>query len=120
MCRLDDARMPLLEVPVHVLGFRVSDMRCISRHTLSTPMARHACRLDDAINLLLEVIRLAPNAPDPYHTLGNIFQIKGDPRKALDFFMIAAHLPPKVRPSRSPLGLTSHDVSACFTLKPFI
>jgi len=53
-------------------------------------------RLDDAVELLLEVVRLAPNAPDPYHTLGNIFQVRGDTRKALDFFMIAAHLPPKV------------------------
>ena len=51
------------------------------------------------MELLLEVVRLAPNAADPYRTLGNIYEVKGDPRKALHFFMIAAHLPPKV-PSR--------------------
>ena len=54
------------------------------------------------MQLLLEVVRLAPNAPDPYHTLGNIFQVRGDTRKALDFFMIAAHLPPKVPGASGP------------------
>ena len=54
------------------------------------------------MQLLLEVVRLAPNAPDPYHTLGNIFQVRGDTRKALDFFMIAAHLPPKVTGASGP------------------
>ena len=50
------------------------------------------------MELLLEVVRLAPNAADPYRTLGNIYEVKGDHRKALHFFMIAAHLPPKVLP----------------------
>lgn len=69
--------------------------------TASDPcLAGKSHRLDDAVQLLLEVVRLAPNAPDPYHTLGNIFQVRGDNRKALDFYMIAAHLPPKVPPSR--------------------
>ncbi len=54
--------------------------------------------LEEAVELLLEVVRLAPNAADPYRTLGNIYEVKGDPRKALHFFMIAAHLPPKVLP----------------------
>ena len=45
----------------------------------------------------MEVVRLSPNAAEPYHTIGTIHEAKGDPRKALDFYMIAAHLPPKVR-----------------------
>ena len=73
---------------------------CAARLSQSTSanLMLSACRsLDEAVELLLEVVRLAPNAADPYHTLGNIFEVKGDHRKALDFFMIAAHLPPKVR-----------------------
>jgi general transcription factor 3C polypeptide 3 (transcription factor C subunit 4) len=42
--------------------------------------------------LLLEVIKLSPNLPDPYHTLGLLHEAIGNPRKALDFYMIAAHL----------------------------
>jgi tetratricopeptide (TPR) repeat protein len=42
-----------------------------------------------------EVIRLAPNNPDPYQTLGMIYEELGNERKALDFLMIAAHLSPK-------------------------
>lgn len=45
----------------------------------------------------MEVVRLSPNAAEPYHTIGTIYEAKGNPRKALDFYMIAAHLPPKVR-----------------------
>ncbi len=67
------------------------------------------------MELLLEVVRLAPNAADPYRTLGNIYEVKGDPRKALHFFMIAAHLPPKV-PSRfimADLRKASSTLRAC-------
>lgn len=54
-------------------------------------------RNKEAIELCQEVIRLAPNAADAYHTIGTIQEAMGNPRKALDFYMIAAHLPPKVR-----------------------
>ncbi len=54
------------------------------------------CRNREAIELCQEVIRLAPNAADAYHTIGTIQEAMGNPRKALDFYMIAAHLPPKV------------------------
>ena len=48
-----------------------------------------------AIELLQEVIRLSPNNPDPYHTLGVIYEEMNNERKALDFLMIAAHLSSK-------------------------
>ncbi|GFQ03387.1 beta-galactosidase [Phtheirospermum japonicum] len=47
-----------------------------------------------AICLLNEVILLAPNLSDPYHTLGLIYTAMGDKKKALNFYMIAAHLTP--------------------------
>ncbi|XP_042014355.1 general transcription factor 3C polypeptide 3-like [Salvia splendens] len=50
---------------------------------------------DKAICLLHEVIRLAPNLSDPYHTLGLIYSATDDNKKAMIFYMIAAHLNPK-------------------------
>ncbi len=44
---------------------------------------------------MLEVIKLAPNLPDPYHTLGLLHEASNNPRKALDFYMIAVHLTPR-------------------------
>ncbi|XP_068658624.1 uncharacterized protein [Aristolochia californica] len=52
-------------------------------------------RYDEAIGLLREVVLLSPNLPDPYHTLGLIYNALGDRKKALNFYMIAAHLSPK-------------------------
>ena len=49
----------------------------------------------DAAQLLHEVIRQAPNYADPYHTMGLIFEETGEPKKALQYFMISAHLNPK-------------------------
>jgi hypothetical protein len=48
-----------------------------------------------AVELLKEVVRLAPNVADSYHTLGLLYDAKGDREKALNFYMIAAHLTPK-------------------------
>ncbi|KAL1533395.1 general transcription factor 3C polypeptide 3-like isoform X2 [Salvia divinorum] len=50
---------------------------------------------DKAICLLHEVIRLAPNLWDPYHTLGLIYSATNDNKRAMIFYMIAAHLNPK-------------------------
>ncbi|KAH6782823.1 hypothetical protein C2S52_000278 [Perilla frutescens var. hirtella] len=50
---------------------------------------------DEAICLLHEVIRLAPNLFDPYHTLGLIYSELGDEKREMSFYMIAAHLAPK-------------------------
>ncbi|GER54884.1 tetratricopeptide repeat (TPR)-containing protein [Striga asiatica] len=52
-------------------------------------------RFEEAICLLKEVILVAPNLSDPYHTLGLIYTAMGDKKKALNFYMIAAHLTPK-------------------------
>ncbi|KAL4427748.1 hypothetical protein ABPG75_001837 [Micractinium tetrahymenae] len=49
----------------------------------------------EAIAKLMEVIRLSPNLPDPYVTLGLLHDAIGDAKKSLDFYMIAAHLTPK-------------------------
>ena len=45
-----------------------------------------------AVKLLLEVVRLAPEMPHPYQTLGLIYEEMGQPLKALKLFMMAAHL----------------------------
>ena len=49
------------------------------------------------MTLLWEVIRLAPNMPDAYHALGALHEDANEPLKAINFYMIAAHLDPKVR-----------------------
>ena len=51
-----------------------------------------SCRHDEAIALLLEVIKAAPNLPDAYHTLGLLYEAQGDAPKSVNFFMISAHL----------------------------
>lgn len=41
---------------------------------------------------MLEAIRNVPNLPEPYTTLGNMHEVLDQPRQALNFFMIAAHM----------------------------
>ncbi|XP_061336470.1 uncharacterized protein LOC133283605 [Gastrolobium bilobum] len=56
----------------------------------------YACgRNDQARHVLHEVVRLAPNLPDSYHTLGLVYSSLEDYKRAMDFYMIAAHLTPK-------------------------
>jgi general transcription factor 3C polypeptide 3 (transcription factor C subunit 4) len=57
------------------------------------------CRYQQAVDLLLEVIRQVPNLSDPYHTLGALHEVMDQPRQALNFYMIAAHMSGKVRKS---------------------
>ncbi|KAI8569494.1 hypothetical protein RHMOL_Rhmol02G0283400 [Rhododendron molle] len=52
-------------------------------------------RYEEAICVLKEVIRVAPNLSDPYHTLGLIYCKIGDKKRALNFYVLAAHLTPK-------------------------
>ncbi|KAI9115356.1 hypothetical protein K1719_013675 [Acacia pycnantha] len=52
-------------------------------------------RYEEAISILHEVIRLAPNLPDSYHTLGLVYSSLKDYKKAMNFYMIAALLTPK-------------------------
>uniref|UniRef100_K3WLF4 Uncharacterized protein n=1 Tax=Globisporangium ultimum (strain ATCC 200006 / CBS 805.95 / DAOM BR144) TaxID=431595 RepID=K3WLF4_GLOUD len=49
---------------------------------------------DDAILLLKDFIKKAPTIPDPYHTLGMIYEDRQDRTKALQFFLIACTLTP--------------------------
>jgi len=60
--------------------------------------------------MLLDIIRQAPNVSDPYHTLGLIYETMNDKKKALEFFMIAAHISPKDAPLWRRLGLMSREV----------
>ncbi|KAL4583203.1 hypothetical protein LXL04_007770 [Taraxacum kok-saghyz] len=50
---------------------------------------------EKAIPLLKEIILSSPNLPDPYHTLGLIYNATGKKKKAIDFYMLAVHLTPK-------------------------
>lgn len=45
----------------------------------------------------MKVITLAPNIPAPYNTMGAIYEHQGKKDKALDCYMIAAHLNKLVR-----------------------
>ncbi|KAH7427586.1 hypothetical protein KP509_10G050600 [Ceratopteris richardii] len=49
---------------------------------------------EKALQLLEEIVRLAPNMPDPYHTLGLVHYSMGNRKKAINFYMLAAHLKP--------------------------
>jgi hypothetical protein len=44
------------------------------------------------VALLLEVIRTVPNLRDPYRTLAALHEVMGQPRQALNFWIIAAHM----------------------------
>eukprot|EP01116_Phalansterium_solitarium_P003145 TRINITY_DN137_c0_g1_i2.p1 TRINITY_DN137_c0_g1~~TRINITY_DN137_c0_g1_i2.p1 ORF type:complete len:1239 (+),score=471.49 TRINITY_DN137_c0_g1_i2:1957-5673(+) len=46
------------------------------------------------VQLLLEVVRQAPTAAAPYHTLGLLHDERGLEAKSLEFYLIAAHLEP--------------------------
>jgi tetratricopeptide (TPR) repeat protein len=47
---------------------------------------------DSAIEIFRNVIKEMPHLPDPYHTIGAIYEEKGDEEKALQFYMIAAQM----------------------------
>ncbi|CAN8009953.1 unnamed protein product, partial [Ixodes pacificus] len=49
---------------------------------------------EDAIKMCMEVIRLVPRAPEPFQTLGMLYEEMGNPAKALQFSLIGAHLSP--------------------------
>ncbi|KAJ4458522.1 putative transcription factor IIIC-gamma subunit [Paratrimastix pyriformis] len=48
----------------------------------------------EAIEILQEVIKKAPSIVDPYHTLGLIYEELGESTKAIEFYLIAAHIAP--------------------------
>jgi general transcription factor 3C polypeptide 3 (transcription factor C subunit 4) len=50
---------------------------------------------DEAINLIMEVIRYEPNGHEPYSLLALIYEELGDLEKSFGYYSIAAHLTPK-------------------------
>ncbi|RWS16417.1 general transcription factor 3C polypeptide 3-like protein, partial [Dinothrombium tinctorium] len=49
---------------------------------------------EDAIRMCLEVIRLEPTAPEPFQTLGMLYEEMGDLEKAYQYHLITAYLCP--------------------------
>ena len=48
-----------------------------------------------AIELYLQVVQRAPSSPEPYYSLGLVYEELGDADKAASYFLIAAHLQPR-------------------------
>lgn len=48
-----------------------------------------------AIELYLQVIQRAPASPEPYYSLGLVYEEQGDADKAASYFLITAHLQPR-------------------------
>ncbi|KAF4672268.1 General transcription factor IIIC, polypeptide 3 [Perkinsus olseni] len=76
---------------------------------------------ETAIDDLKEAIRLGPGVPDPFLTLGLIYEEMGDAKKALEVLLVAAHLTPgdtqlwKRLAERSRDGLGNYTQAAyCF------
>lgn len=46
----------------------------------------------EAINILKEVVRIAPKLPDSYHTLGLVYNALGDNTRALNSYLLAAYV----------------------------
>ena len=57
-----------------------------------TSMNKFCGRHQEAIALLKAVIKEAPNLPAAWHTMGWVHEARGNMQKALDFFMVSAHL----------------------------
>lgn len=64
-------------------------------------------RHDDAVKMCMEVVRLAPRAPEPFQTLGMIYEAKGEAQRALQFALIGAYLSPQDADEWSRLGQLS-------------
>ena len=63
-----------------------------------------------AVAMLLEVVRLAPGMPHPYQTLGLIYEEMGRPLKALKLFMMRRTSPAAV--TRSSGGSSRRSASS--------
>ncbi|XP_042901214.1 general transcription factor 3C polypeptide 3 isoform X2 [Parasteatoda tepidariorum] len=51
-------------------------------------------KTEEALKMCLELIKLAPNANEPFHTLGLIYDELGEARKAFQCYLVAAFLNP--------------------------
>eukprot|EP00963_Diacronema_lutheri_P010719 scaffold1141_cov333-Pavlova_lutheri.AAC.47 len=63
-----------------------------------------------AVDVLKEVVRIAPDIPDSYHTFGLVSEAMGDQRRALNFYMIAAHLTPNDREQWNRVASMAQDM----------
>lgn len=52
-------------------------------------------RYKEAISVLTKVVRLVPNLPETYHTLGLVYDANGEKQKSMSFYMLAAVMKPK-------------------------
>ncbi|XP_077511891.1 general transcription factor 3C polypeptide 3 isoform X3 [Amblyomma americanum] len=59
---------------------------------------------DDAVKMCMEVVRLAPHCPEPFQTLGMIYEALGEPQRSLQFALIGAYLSPQDADEWSRLG----------------
>eukprot|EP00210_Caulerpa_lentillifera_P006560 g6265.t1 len=67
----------------------------ISKLEADAHLAFAGNRAEEGERICREVIRLGPNNADIYQTLASIIEQSGRFRKALDYYMIAAHLAPR-------------------------
>lgn len=79
---------------------RRKGLKMIANDEIRRKIARAAIKhganeYDEAISLLKEVVLLAPNFPEPYDLLGDIYKDKGEDTKSLEFYMLAALVSPK-------------------------
>ena len=66
-----------------------------------------------ARRILIEAIRLQPGVAEPYHTLGVIYE-EVSPKKALEFFVVAAQLTPQDIQLWKRCGMMSEFSEAAF------
>lgn len=52
-------------------------------------------KLQRARELLLKIIKIAPNAPEPYQTLGLVYEESNDTKRAVECYIIAQHFTKK-------------------------
>ncbi len=49
-------------------------------------------KYEDAVELYLQVVQRAPSSPEPYYSLGLVWEERGDADRAASYFLISAHL----------------------------
>ncbi|KAK7076939.1 General transcription factor IIIC, polypeptide 3 [Halocaridina rubra] len=67
------------------------------------------CQYDEAIKMCMEVIRQFSHSPEPYQTLGMIFEEKKMVNKSLQFLLIAAFLSPNAEEWEKLADLSLHQ-----------
>lgn len=63
----------------------------------------------EAAQLFMDAIRLAPQFPDAYTSLGLLYETIGDARKSLNFYLFAAHLTRKDKESWKRVAALSRE-----------